>query len=70
VHVVLHLPKQVTGPRARHTVVGEAIVYAGRQEVQRVRLVLARAVPAVSPVTKAARLLIQPSYAFGGSHWS
>jgi D-alanyl-D-alanine carboxypeptidase (penicillin-binding protein 5/6) len=61
VHVVLHLPKQVTGPRARHTVVGEAIVYAGRQEVQRVRLVLARAVPAVSPVTKAARLLIQPS---------
>ncbi len=61
VHVVLHLPKQVTGPMARHTVVGEAIVYAGRQEVQRVRVVLARAVPAVSPMTKAARLLIQPS---------
>ena len=61
VRIVLHLPAQVEGPKARSTVVGQADAFVGRQVVGRVRLILARAVPAVSPVTKAARLLIQPS---------
>ncbi len=61
VHVALHLPKQVTGPKPRHAVIGQAVVFAGRRVVGRVKLVLARAVPAASPIAKAARLLIQPS---------
>jgi D-alanyl-D-alanine carboxypeptidase (penicillin-binding protein 5/6) len=61
VRVTLRVPKELSGPLPRHAVVGEAIVYAGRRVTGRVRLILARAVPAVSPVAKAARILIRPS---------
>lgn len=61
VTVRLHLPRQLTGPLARHAQVGEAVVYAGHRRVGRVRLILARAVPAAAPPATAAGLLIQPS---------
>jgi D-alanyl-D-alanine carboxypeptidase (penicillin-binding protein 5/6) len=61
VRVTLRVPKELSGPLPRHAVVGEAIVYAGRRVAGRVRLILARALPAISPVAKAARILIRPS---------
>jgi D-alanyl-D-alanine carboxypeptidase (penicillin-binding protein 5/6) len=61
VRVALRVPKELSGPLPRHAVVGEAIVYAGRRVTGRVRLILARALPAVSPVAKAARILVRPS---------
>jgi hypothetical protein len=57
VRVVVHVPRQLTGPLARHAVVGEAIVYSGRRVAARVRLILARALPAVSPVADAVALI-------------
>lgn len=61
VRVVLRVPKQLAGPMPRHAVVGRATVLAGRRVVGRVRLILARALPAVSPAVKAARVPFQPS---------
>ncbi len=61
VHVVLRLPKQLSGPLPRHAVVGEALIYVGRHLVGRDRLIVTQAVPAVSPVSKAAHLLARPS---------
>ncbi|HWD85403.1 MAG TPA: D-alanyl-D-alanine carboxypeptidase family protein [Solirubrobacteraceae bacterium] len=61
VRVTVRVPKELSGPLPRHAVVGEAIVYAGRRVAGRVRLILARALPAISPVAKAARILIRPS---------
>jgi D-alanyl-D-alanine carboxypeptidase (penicillin-binding protein 5/6) len=61
VRVTLRVPKELSGPMPRHAAVGEAIVYAGRRVAGRVRLILARALPAVSPVAKAAQILIRPS---------
>jgi D-alanyl-D-alanine carboxypeptidase (penicillin-binding protein 5/6) len=51
------VPKQLSGPLKAHTVVGRAVVFAGRRVVARVPLELARALPAVSPLTLAARFL-------------
>jgi D-alanyl-D-alanine carboxypeptidase (penicillin-binding protein 5/6) len=61
VRVVLRVPKELSGPLPRHAVVGEAIVYAGRRVAGRVHLILARALPASSPATTAARILLGPS---------
>lgn len=59
--IELHLPRQLVGPLRRHAVVGHALVFAGRHREARIPLVLARALPAVSPVTKAARFLARPT---------
>ncbi|HWD64398.1 MAG TPA: D-alanyl-D-alanine carboxypeptidase family protein [Solirubrobacteraceae bacterium] len=61
VRIAVRAPKEVSGPLPRHAVVGEATVYSGRRVAGRVPLILARAVPAVSPVAKAAQILIRPS---------
>jgi D-alanyl-D-alanine carboxypeptidase (penicillin-binding protein 5/6) len=60
VRVVLHLPKLLAGPMSRHAVVGQALIFAGRRRIGRVRLILARAVPAATPPTKAALLPGRP----------
>ena len=54
------VPKQLAGPLPRHAVVGELTVLQGRHVVARVRLLLAQKLPAVSPLTKAARFLTRP----------
>ena len=54
------VPKQLAGPMPRHAVVGELTVLQGRRVVARVRLLLAQKLPAVSPLTKAARFLTRP----------
>jgi D-alanyl-D-alanine carboxypeptidase (penicillin-binding protein 5/6) len=61
VHVRLRLPRQLAGPLRRHTVVGTAVVFAGTRQIARVPLVLAHPVPAVSPLTRAARFITRPS---------
>ena len=56
----VNVPKQLAGPLQRHAVVGELTVLQGRHVVARVRLLLAQKLPAVSPLTKAARFLTRP----------
>ena len=56
----VNVPKQLAGPLERHAVVGELTVLQGRHVVARVRLLLAQKLPAVSPLTKAARFLTRP----------
>jgi serine-type D-Ala-D-Ala carboxypeptidase (penicillin-binding protein 5/6) len=56
----INVPKQLAGPLPRHAVVGELTVLQGRHVVARVRLLLAQKLPAVSPLTKAARFLTRP----------
>jgi serine-type D-Ala-D-Ala carboxypeptidase (penicillin-binding protein 5/6) len=60
VSIMLQLPHELVGPLARHTVVGTAVVLAGGRTIARVPLRLASAVPAVSPLTVAARLIARP----------
>ena len=59
-HVRLELPRSVTGPMRRHAVVGTAVVLVGHRPIARIRLLLARAVPAVSPLTLAERFITRP----------
>jgi D-alanyl-D-alanine carboxypeptidase (penicillin-binding protein 5/6) len=56
----LKLPDQLSGPLARHTVVGTMTVLAGRQVLARMPLLLARRLAAVSPLTIAARFITRP----------
>ncbi len=56
----VQVPKQLAGPLPRHAVVGKLTVLQGRHVVARVRLLLAQKLPAVSPLTKAARFLTRP----------
>ncbi len=56
----VNVPKQLAGPLPRHAVVGELTILQGRKVVARVRLLLAQKLPAVSPLTKAARFLTRP----------
>jgi D-alanyl-D-alanine carboxypeptidase (penicillin-binding protein 5/6) len=49
----LQLPTQFEGPLARRAVVGHVVVLADGKRVAAIPLVLARAVPAVSPITQA-----------------
>jgi serine-type D-Ala-D-Ala carboxypeptidase (penicillin-binding protein 5/6) len=56
----LELPRQLKGPLARHAVVGRLVVLEDGRPVARVQLLLAHALPAVSPITLAARFLTRP----------
>jgi serine-type D-Ala-D-Ala carboxypeptidase (penicillin-binding protein 5/6) len=60
VHIRLELPKRVTGPKKRHAIIGTAVILSGHRTLARIRLLLARAVPAVSPVTLAERFITRP----------
>jgi D-alanyl-D-alanine carboxypeptidase (penicillin-binding protein 5/6) len=60
-HTRAKLPHQLAGPLKRRAVVGTLIVLDGARTVGRVPLLLARALPAVSPVTIAARFLTRTS---------
>jgi len=58
VMVALELPRRLTGPRARHAVVGTAVVVAGHTTLARVPLLLAQSVAA--PATSATMLITRP----------
>jgi D-alanyl-D-alanine carboxypeptidase (penicillin-binding protein 5/6) len=57
----LKLPHQLTGPLRRHALVGTLLVLDGGRTVGRVPLLLAQRLPAVLPVTIAARFLTRTS---------
>ncbi len=59
--VRVRLPHQLTGPLSRDAVVGTAFVVADGRRVGSVPLLLARALPAVSPLTLAARFATRTS---------
>jgi D-alanyl-D-alanine carboxypeptidase (penicillin-binding protein 5/6) len=56
----LSLPTQVEGPLPRGAVVGHVIVLAEGKRLATVPLVLARAIPAVSPITQAISFIGRP----------
>ena len=60
VSVEVEVPAQLAGPLRAHTVVGTALVRADRRTLARVPLLLAHALPAVSPLTIAARFVMRP----------
>jgi hypothetical protein len=60
VQVRLQVPRQLSGPLKRNTVVGKAIVLDDGRQLGSVPLVLARAVPGVSALTLAARFITEP----------
>jgi D-alanyl-D-alanine carboxypeptidase (penicillin-binding protein 5/6) len=55
--VVVKVPAELVGPLPRHAVVGTARVMAGQRVLARIPLLLAQKLPAVSPLTLAARFL-------------
>ena len=59
VAVRLRLPHELDPPLPRDSLVGEAIVTVAGRPVARVPLLLARALPAVSPVTQLGRFLLR-----------
>jgi serine-type D-Ala-D-Ala carboxypeptidase (penicillin-binding protein 5/6) len=59
--VRIRVPHQLAGPLKRHAVVGSVVVVANGRPLSRIPLLLARALPAVSPLTVAARFLTRPS---------
>ncbi len=61
VRVRVEVPRQLSGPLARHAVVGTALVLVDGRRIARIPLVLAHALPAVSPVTLAAHFVTRPS---------
>jgi len=56
----LELPKELNGPLRRHQRVGSIEVFDGRRPLARLPLVVAQSVPAVSPLTAAARFVTKP----------
>ncbi|MBV9050702.1 MAG: D-alanyl-D-alanine carboxypeptidase [Solirubrobacterales bacterium] len=60
VHVQVEVPAQLAGPQKRYTVVGTALVSADGHALGRIRLVLAQALPAVSPLTQVGRFIMRP----------
>ncbi len=60
-HLKLRVPAQLSGPLARDTVVGRATVLADGRPIGSVPLLLAQALPAVSPLTLAARFVTRTS---------
>jgi D-alanyl-D-alanine carboxypeptidase (penicillin-binding protein 5/6) len=60
VRVAVQMPTQLVGPLRRHAQVGTAVVLADGRPVARVPLLLARALPAVSGLTIAARFISRP----------
>jgi D-alanyl-D-alanine carboxypeptidase (penicillin-binding protein 5/6) len=55
------VPHELAGPLKRHAVVGDVLVLADGRVIARIPLLLARALPAVSPLAIAARFLTRPS---------
>jgi D-alanyl-D-alanine carboxypeptidase (penicillin-binding protein 5/6) len=60
VHVRIQAPTLIAGPLEYHAQVGTAVVFAGRRVIARVPLLLAHRLPAVSPITLAARFITRP----------
>jgi D-alanyl-D-alanine carboxypeptidase (penicillin-binding protein 5/6) len=60
VHVRIEAPARIAGPLQYHAHVGTAVVFAGRRVIARVPLLLAHRLPAVSPITLAARFITRP----------
>jgi D-alanyl-D-alanine carboxypeptidase (penicillin-binding protein 5/6) len=56
----VEVPHELAGPLARHAVVGTALVRADGRVIDRIPLRLAEALPAVSPLTIAARFITKP----------
>jgi len=54
----VQVPGQLAGPLPRHAVVGRLEVLIGGRTVDRIPLLLARALPAISPLTLAGRFLV------------
>jgi D-alanyl-D-alanine carboxypeptidase (penicillin-binding protein 5/6) len=61
IRVRVELRRPLAGPLARGTVVGHAIAFADGQRIGAVPLVLARAIPAVSALTRVERFLTRAS---------
>jgi D-alanyl-D-alanine carboxypeptidase (penicillin-binding protein 5/6) len=61
VRVRVQVPSQLAGPLSAHAVVGSAVVLEDGRPVARIPLEVARAVPAVSSLTHAARFMTRPS---------
>jgi D-alanyl-D-alanine carboxypeptidase (penicillin-binding protein 5/6) len=57
----LVLPRQLSGPLPRHTVVGHLLVFGDGTRLADIPLLLAKRLPAVSPLTLAARFLERTS---------
>ncbi len=60
-HLKLRVPTQLSGPLAKGAVVGRATVLADGRPIGSVPLLLAQALPAVSPLTLAARFVTRTS---------
>ncbi len=60
VRLRVEVPRQLAGPLRRHVRVGTVIVLANGRPIARVALLLAAALPAVSPLTIAARFIARP----------
>jgi D-alanyl-D-alanine carboxypeptidase (penicillin-binding protein 5/6) len=54
------LPRNLNGPLARHAVVGHETVRINGRPVRRIPLLLARAIPGLSPLTQASRFARRP----------
>jgi serine-type D-Ala-D-Ala carboxypeptidase (penicillin-binding protein 5/6) len=61
VGIRVQAPAAISGPLPRHKVIGTAVVLAGGTVLARIPLLLAHRVPAVSPLTLAARFITRPS---------
>jgi hypothetical protein len=57
----VQITRRIAGPLRRHTVVGRVVVYAGKRVVTRVRLLLAKALPAPKPAAALGRFIRRPS---------
>jgi D-alanyl-D-alanine carboxypeptidase (penicillin-binding protein 5/6) len=60
IRVRVQVPRQLAGPLRRHAAVGTATVLAHGRPVAHIRLLLARALPAVSGLTVAGRFIARP----------
>jgi hypothetical protein len=60
VRVRISAPHELTGPLPRHAVLGTATVLVGNHVVAQTRLLLAKPLPAVSPLSIAAGFIFQP----------
>lgn len=60
VRLKVSAPGQLTGPLPRHAVLGTVTMFVGGRAAARVRLLLARALPEVSPLSIAAGFILQP----------
>lgn len=55
------VPRQVSGPRPDHAVVGSLVVSVGSRVLARVPVELSRALPAISALTLVGRFLVRPT---------